>query len=392
MRKLLLILLAAFMSSPLHAGIPEGQAAYEAGNYKAALQEFQRNSKDPTAMAWLGLLYERGAGVKKDPKVAASWMERAAKGENDWAQNTLSSYLEKGFGLKKDDQRAFEWRQKAFDAGNVEAIAQLGRMYRYGIGVQIDTDKAIELFRQGVEKDDAYAKLKLGRELVIGEIVPKDYVKARELLQAAYDREAYVNAAYLLGLLWHEGLGGGRDLKKAMEFYRAAADAGDSAAQHNVGVMYARGEGVPVDTSQAMAWYNKAAANGDVESKEAAQKLQLAIEERRQRAAKLAADQEKAQAAKRRPGTMLCSSAPGTIKEYLGVFLGKPQYKAVEGYTRVSAYVEGSSPPKLSLRVARLQFIYQTGQIVTVDDFDSEWGQLAPGRVFWSNESRWDPC
>lgn len=393
MHKLLLVLLTAFMSNPLHAGISEGKAAYEAGNYSAAFKEFQKDSKDPVAMAWLGLLYERGAGVKKDPKAAALWMEKAAKGGNDWAQNALSNYLETGQGVKKDYQQAFEWRKKAFDAGNIDAIAELGRMYQHGIGVQIDTEKALELFRQGVEKDDAFAKLKLGRELLLGEIVPKDYVKGKELLQAAYDRAGYVAAAYLLGALWQDGLGGSRDLKKAMEFYRVAADAGDPAAQHNLGSMYARGEGVAVDTSQAMSWYKKAAANGFAKSKEAAQKLQLAIEERQQREVKLAADLEKAQSAKRQLGTMLCSSGSGTMQEYTGyVVLGKPQFRAIQGYTRVSAYVEGSSPPMLSLRVARLQFTHQEGQTVNMDSFDSEWGQLAPGRVFWSNESRWRLC
>ena len=43
---------------------------------------------------------------------------------------------------------------------------------------------------------------------------------------------------------------------------RVQANAGDAAAQFNLGVMYANGEGVPQDDAQATAWYRKAADQG----------------------------------------------------------------------------------------------------------------------------------
>ena len=50
----------------------------------------------------------------------------------------------------------------------------------------------------------------------------------------------------------------------AAQWYRKAADQGDSDAQYNLGVAYDEGEGVPQDHQQAVAWYRKAAAQNHV--------------------------------------------------------------------------------------------------------------------------------
>lgn len=49
------------------------------------------------------------------------------------------------------------------------------------------------------------------------------------------------------------------DYAAALRLWRPLAEAGDAAAQHNLGVMHAEGRGVPQDVVKAVTWYRKAA-------------------------------------------------------------------------------------------------------------------------------------
>ncbi len=60
------------------------------------------------------------------------------------------------------------------------------------------------------------------------------------------------------------GFGGGDQRagtdRKALQWYRKAAEQGYATAQHNLGVMYGKGLGVPQDEAQAHMWLNLAAS------------------------------------------------------------------------------------------------------------------------------------
>ena len=53
------------------------------------------------------------------------------------------------------------------------------------------------------------------------------------------------------------------EVKKAVEWYRQAAEQGNAEAQSLLGVMYNLGQGVPQDYNQAVKWHLKAAEQGD---------------------------------------------------------------------------------------------------------------------------------
>lgn len=53
------------------------------------------------------------------------------------------------------------------------------------------------------------------------------------------------------------------DFTEAVEWYRKAAEKGDSKAQCNLGQMFEKGEGVPQDYSEALKWYQKAVEQDD---------------------------------------------------------------------------------------------------------------------------------
>ena len=54
-----------------------------------------------------------------------------------------------------------------------------------------------------------------------------------------------------------------RDDKKAVKWYRLAAEQGLAQAQHNLGVMCGRGQGVEQDYVEAHKWFNIAGVNGN---------------------------------------------------------------------------------------------------------------------------------
>jgi TPR repeat protein len=71
-------------------------------------------------------------------------------------------------------------------------------------------------------------------------------------------------AQYNLGMMYGRGQSVPQDFAQAITWYRKAADQGDAEAQYNLGFMYFNGQGVPQDDAQveAAAWFRKAADQG----------------------------------------------------------------------------------------------------------------------------------
>jgi TPR repeat protein len=89
-----------------------------------------------------------------------------------------------------------------------------------------------------------------------------------ELLTASFQElvamgeRGSVRAQYLVGLALAKGDGVTKDMAKAAEWYRRAADRGDRDAQNNLGVFYIQGTGVEKDLAEAYKWFCLAADGG----------------------------------------------------------------------------------------------------------------------------------
>ncbi len=70
------------------------------------------------------------------------------------------------------------------------------------------------------------------------------------------------NAMYNLGVLYHQGLNGTKDMNKALYWYREAAKAGHPEAQYNLGIAYIEGIGTDYDPKIAAMFFERAANNG----------------------------------------------------------------------------------------------------------------------------------
>lgn len=92
------------------------------------------------------------------------------------------------------------------------------------------------------------------------------YDSARRIWEAL-DQRNFGEAAFNLGILYEDGLGVGRDIERAMAYYRRGSLLGSPKAMFRAGVMYWLGApGVAADRSEGRRYLSMAAAAGDSEA------------------------------------------------------------------------------------------------------------------------------
>lgn len=94
---------------------------------------------------------------------------------------------------------------------------------------------------------------------------PQDYKKAAIWFQKAAD-QGIPNAAYNLGVLYHQGLGVDADIDEALRWYDMAAEMGHAEGQYNLGIAYIEGIGVSYDAEMARDYFESAAQGGVMEA------------------------------------------------------------------------------------------------------------------------------
>ena len=124
-------LLAVLMALPSAADVAAGRDAFEKGDYKRAIIEWQNAADhgDAEAQFGLGNLYEIGAGdLKQDYKRAEYWYRNAAEQGNTEAQYRLALiWATGGDGFPPDLLEAYKWVVLAADSKGVwgSAAAEL---------------------------------------------------------------------------------------------------------------------------------------------------------------------------------------------------------------------------------------------------------------------------
>lgn len=95
-RKYWIILWAvALLMQPVWAGVDEGLAAAEAGNFVKALKELRpfADKGNADAQYYLGVMYDNGNGVQQDRAQAVGWYRKAAELGHVGAQYNLSQAI-----------------------------------------------------------------------------------------------------------------------------------------------------------------------------------------------------------------------------------------------------------------------------------------------------------
>ena len=128
MRYLIALFLGVFLLqdiSSANADFDDGLAAYERGDYAAALNEFRPLAEqgDANAQAMLGGMYGSGRGVPRNYLESVKWGKLAAEQGNADAQFNLAVFYAFGLGpLAIDAVEAYKWAIIAANNGVEEAV------------------------------------------------------------------------------------------------------------------------------------------------------------------------------------------------------------------------------------------------------------------------------
>ena len=116
------------LAVPANAGpLEEGVAAYQRGDYAAAMKFWRPLAEQghAKAQAGLGFMYRNSNGVPQDYVEAVKWYRMAADQGDEFAQYDLGVMHSKGQGVPRDFLTAHMWLSLAAAQGN--KVAQEGR-------------------------------------------------------------------------------------------------------------------------------------------------------------------------------------------------------------------------------------------------------------------------
>lgn len=139
-----------------------------------------------------------------------------------------------------------------------------------GVAGTVDDDRARDLLVQAAGDGNPLAVMWLARVHSRGRMgFGRDPARAKRLAESAIgevERAAQagvLEAVFLMGTAYDEGLGKPEDPVQAAAWHRRAAERGHVLGAHNLGNAYAAGRGVALDVAQAVRWWTPPAQRGD---------------------------------------------------------------------------------------------------------------------------------
>jgi TPR repeat protein len=96
----------------------------------------------PRAMREVGLVLQRGRGLKAAPEKSVDWLLRAATEGDAIAMREVAMAYASGFGIPLSATKSTEWMKKAAEAGDVKAMRELSSAFKVGFGVSPDQVQA----------------------------------------------------------------------------------------------------------------------------------------------------------------------------------------------------------------------------------------------------------
>ncbi|MCH5224663.1 MAG: sel1 repeat family protein [Muribaculaceae bacterium] len=164
----------------------------------------------PPAMNFIGFRYYNGDHVRQDIDSALYWIRAAGHAGDLTAATNLGYLLTQGEGVSHDEDEAVYWLTKASEGGVKEAQVNL-----------------IELMEEKWEALPADSALSLGTRYYVGS-APIIGVKLIEIAS----RYGSPKSKALLGDAYSKGRGVVYNHQKSIEYFYAAATAGDPSAQY----------------------------------------------------------------------------------------------------------------------------------------------------------------
>ena len=227
----------------------------------AAYRSYRQLAEKGCPDGWFGLGRARryGYGIKPNRAKAEKYYLRAAKLGHAEAQEALGCLYE--FAEKPDYRRARKWyaraaAQRSSDAP--DAAYRLGYLCEKGLGGKKDMQTACLLYRRAAKNGHADAQRALGYLYEKGLGLPENHTKARKwYARAALQADA--TACNNMGFLYYNGKGVRRSKSLAKKWYKLAARAGSILALSNLGILYEDAGRL----KKAVRYYRRAAEAGN---------------------------------------------------------------------------------------------------------------------------------
>ncbi len=165
---LLTLSLCACASRP--PTVAEGLSFYDDGDVVRALSVLTSlaDNGDSHAQQVLGVMYENGQGVNKNPQQAFKWYMLSAEAGNASAQYHLARLYEAGSGVSRSAEQALKWFALAGANGHPSAQYQLGLIDLNGTGHPSEPQSAAKWFALAAAQGDPQAQYQLGDMLSKG--------------------------------------------------------------------------------------------------------------------------------------------------------------------------------------------------------------------------------
>ena len=229
------------------------------------------------------LLKAKDLYQKKDYVHAFRLFEKIAEQAGAEAQNGLACCYDKGHGVKRNPKKAYYWFKKAANSGFPLAIYNLGKLYEYGRGVQKNLKEAFSCYVTALTKGIWEVDMKIGLFYEKGWGVDRDYKKAAECYRNIIRKGisgSNCMVLYRLGRLYELGFGVEQNIEMAIRLYDSAAIWNDFEALYRLGYLYEHGIGVEENLETAIMYYK------DVSSEKAKRALVRCEEKLKQRGTK----------------------------------------------------------------------------------------------------------
>lgn len=158
----LLVVALVVIAGPVLAGpLDDGMAAYGRQDYATAASLLLPLAVNGEAFPqyMLGVMFDEGKFLPKDPQRALSWYRKAAEQDVPvaMAQFKLGNMYADGRGVRKDDRQAVSWFRKAAEQGYAQAQLSLGLVYAKGEGLPKDDQQAYFWWLLASVGSNAYA-------------------------------------------------------------------------------------------------------------------------------------------------------------------------------------------------------------------------------------------
>ena len=131
--------------------------AYNNGNYQEAAKLFEKSCNGGVAESCfgLGLLYDKGQGVKQDYAQAAKWYEQACNGGMTESCHNLGILYEEAQGVKQDYVQATKLYEQSCNGGVAVSCIKMATMYAKGQGVKEDSELAMSYMKKACDLGQA---------------------------------------------------------------------------------------------------------------------------------------------------------------------------------------------------------------------------------------------